>query len=251
MVELAGLGLKKPVAPLVLLPPAGFDVSNISFAEPVAINPNPLELIELTAPQSIQSEIAPIALDFVEATIDTALETPDIQAIETLIAPIESALVIIPKPVVIPKVVKKKPPLQKKASITAPNKYQRKTESAPAKAPPEIPDALSERSGSAPAKATVGQRSTGENVASVSVPVKRVRPRYPKRARRRGIEGEVLGSFLINKNGTVDRTSLRIISARPANVFNKVVLKAVRQWKFVKTARAHRSSQRLVFRLDK
>jgi protein TonB len=62
------------------------------------------------------------------------------------------------------------------------------------------------------------------------IPLVRIPPRYPRAASRRGIEGSVIVSFTITKNGQVFNPV--IVSAKPENVFDKAALKAILKWKF-------------------
>ncbi|MGH0029841.1 MAG: energy transducer TonB [Myxococcota bacterium] len=62
------------------------------------------------------------------------------------------------------------------------------------------------------------------------VPLVRVEPDYPPRARQRGIEGYVDLEFTISPVGTVQNP--RVIGAQPAIVFDRAALRAVRKWKY-------------------
>ena len=62
-------------------------------------------------------------------------------------------------------------------------------------------------------------------VALVKVP-----PIYPIRASRRGIQGWVTVSFLVNANGLVD--DIQVVAAKPKGVFDQAVVKCISQWKF-------------------
>lgn len=98
-----------------------------------------------------------------------------------------------------------------------------------------------------PAKATTKNQSLGFDAK----PLRKVKPSYPRRARRRGVEGVVVVGFTVKANGEVDRRSLRVISAKPKAVFDKVVLKAVAKWRFATAAQPYKVKQQLVFKLDK
>ncbi|MFK7897146.1 MAG: TonB family protein [Myxococcota bacterium] len=63
-----------------------------------------------------------------------------------------------------------------------------------------------------------------------AVPMVRVPPSYPERAKQRGIEGRVLVQFTISKSGSVKDP--KVIAAEPSNIFNKAAIKAIRQWKY-------------------
>ena len=50
-------------------------------------------------------------------------------------------------------------------------------------------------------------------------PTNRVNPSYPPRAQRRGMEGFVEVEFVIQRNGSVDGSSIRVTNAQPRRVF--------------------------------
>lgn len=60
--------------------------------------------------------------------------------------------------------------------------------------------------------------------------IMRVPPVYPYKARERGTEGVVQIKLLVNTDGTVGE--VLILDARPRDIFEEAVLKAVPQWKF-------------------
>lgn len=62
------------------------------------------------------------------------------------------------------------------------------------------------------------------------VPLVRVDPDYPPRAKQRGIEGYVDIEFTISPVGTVQNP--RVIGANPSFVFDRSALRAVRKWKY-------------------
>jgi protein TonB len=62
------------------------------------------------------------------------------------------------------------------------------------------------------------------------LPSVRMQPEYPFRARRRGIEGQVLVAFDVTADGATQ--NIEILEAKPPGVFDEAVLKAVRQWRF-------------------
>ncbi len=62
------------------------------------------------------------------------------------------------------------------------------------------------------------------------MPASQVPPIYPLRAKRRGIEGWVKVRFLVDEQGTV--SSIRVIEARPKNIFEKSVFTCVKKWRF-------------------
>lgn len=82
-----------------------------------------------------------------------------------------------------------------------------------------------------------------------AVPLSRVPPGYPRRAQRRGLEGHVELEFLIRPDGSVDRASIRVLDARPRQVFEEAAEEAVGQWRFEADGRLRHARQRLEFQL--
>jgi len=62
------------------------------------------------------------------------------------------------------------------------------------------------------------------------VPLVRVDPQYPPRAKQRRIEGWVDVEFTISPAGTVDNP--KVIGAYPPTVFEQAALRAVRRWRY-------------------
>jgi len=62
------------------------------------------------------------------------------------------------------------------------------------------------------------------------VPLVRVDPQYPPKARQRRIEGWVDIEFTIGPAGTVDNP--KVIGANPSNIFENSALRAVRRWRY-------------------
>lgn len=94
-----------------------------------------------------------------------------------------------------------------------------------------------------------GTRAAPRDVGQLQ-PTSRVNPSYPMRARRRGLQGYVEVSFIIQPDGSVDSGSLRVIDADPANVFDQAVEEAVSQWHFPPADDVRRATQRIQFQLE-
>ena len=62
------------------------------------------------------------------------------------------------------------------------------------------------------------------------VPLVRIDPEYPARARQRGIEGWVEFEYTVTPQGTV--SEVRILRAQPQGIFEQSVERAVRRWRF-------------------
>jgi len=71
---------------------------------------------------------------------------------------------------------------------------------------------------------------TAESVDEPPLPVHRVAPKYPEKARKKGITGNVTISLLVSNTGAVKDT--RIVNSQPAGVFEESAINAVRQWRF-------------------
>jgi protein TonB len=90
-------------------------------------------------------------------------------------------------------------------------------------------------------------------VDSDSIPLVRIDPTYPERAKERGIEGWVEVKFTISPRGTIEDPV--VTSYHPSSIFNNSAIRAVRRWKYnpkivngkpvPRTEKVH-----LVFKLD-
>ena len=71
-------------------------------------------------------------------------------------------------------------------------------------------------------------RATGEY--RLAIPLVRIEPRYPRQAARDGVQGWVRLRFDISPFGKVDNPV--VIESQPPGVFERAVLRAVRDWKY-------------------
>jgi len=71
---------------------------------------------------------------------------------------------------------------------------------------------------------------TGAEIDNSLVPRVHMPPVYPFQAKRRGIEGWVKVSFLVNAQGDVENIS--ILESSPEEIFDQSVLNALPRWKF-------------------
>lgn len=69
-----------------------------------------------------------------------------------------------------------------------------------------------------------------KDLDSMPLPSFKTNPRYPYRAKRMGIEGEVKIRFRVSKDGTV--SGITIVKATPPTIFDKSVIDAVSTWKY-------------------
>ncbi len=89
---------------------------------------------------------------------------------------------------------------------------------------PYIGDSL--KSGQASVKAS----PIAPVIATDLVPTLKIKPSYPPRALRSGVEGVVTVEFTIAVDGTVRDPN--IITSNPPKIFDRSVLKAITKWKF-------------------
>lgn len=82
-----------------------------------------------------------------------------------------------------------------------------------------------------------------------AVPLVRIEPEYPLRARQRGVEGWVHIAFTISKSGTV--IDPQVVGASPPGVFEEAAVAAVSRWKYnpkiVNGIPVERPNQEIVF----
>lgn len=105
----------------------------------------------------------------------------------------------------------------------------------------------------------VSQFKPGEPTLSFAenpTPLSRVNPRYPRKAIRRGIEGEVVVEFTVSPDGSVLEESIRIISSKPEGVFDHSSIRALSRWRFQPRMQNGQPApflarQTLVFKLEK
>ncbi|MEA3370174.1 MAG: TonB family protein [Campylobacterota bacterium] len=67
-------------------------------------------------------------------------------------------------------------------------------------------------------------------IDSVLTPMVQIKPVYPSRARRMGVEGYVKARLNVDEAGLV--TSVEIVDAKPKGTFNKAAMRALKKWKF-------------------
>ena len=63
-----------------------------------------------------------------------------------------------------------------------------------------------------------------------TIPLVRIEPDYPMRARQRGIEGWVVVEFTITPAGTIK--DAKVLQAQPPDVFDEAAVRAISRWKY-------------------
>ena len=79
----------------------------------------------------------------------------------------------------------------------------------------------------------LGALTQGDGLAGFDtdvIPVVRVQPAYPRRAKQAGIEGFVTMEVLIRADGTVTRA--KVMESDPPRLFDEAALRAIERWKF-------------------
>ena len=79
-------------------------------------------------------------------------------------------------------------------------------------------------------------------------PVRKVKPKYPREAEDKKIEGRVKVRLTVNLSGTV--TDVKILISEPPGVFDEEVLKAVWRYQFKRDGTTYEADQLIIFKLD-
>ncbi|MCE8001509.1 energy transducer TonB [Billgrantia ethanolica] len=122
-------------------------------------------------------------------------------------------------------------------------------EPAPAPQPAPAPAAAPSAAQEGPVTEQAAPAESGPVDVGEIAPTSRVPPEYPSRAQRRGLEGHVELQFLIRPDGSVDRSSIRVVESQPRNVFDSAAEQAVARWQFEPASGVRRARQRLEFQL--
>ncbi|RUR31605.1 TonB family protein [Vreelandella nanhaiensis] len=168
---------------------------------------------------------------------DSAISLPDVELPDTPVEPVEmdselpelTEITPEPQPELTPQPEPAPAPSPQPAPEQTPTEAPAERQAAPvAEAPPSNEEPVS-----------VGQVA----------PANRVNPTYPSRAQRRGMEGFVEVEFIIRRDGSVDRSSIRVINAQPRRVFEDAAQQAIAQWQFASSQQVRRATQRIEFQL--
>src|SRR6478735_2118301 len=112
-------------------------------------------------------------------------------------------------------------------------------------APPPEPVAARPQPTEAPAQpapaAPAPARASSSDLVAISSP----QPAYPPAAQRSGTKGQVVVSFTVNPDGSVD--NINIVSAKPRGVFERNVQAAVKRWRFQPIAGAQQVTRTFDF----
>ncbi|MEE4358186.1 MAG: TonB family protein [Desulfococcaceae bacterium] len=99
----------------------------------------------------------------------------------------------------------------------------------PLKAEPEVRKQTVAKAPPAPLPSRPSEFQAGEVDQSPRL-LRKVDPEYPRRAKRRNIQGKVTVKFLVSSEGHVEKPV--ILNANPEGVFEQSVLRALAGWKF-------------------
>lgn len=169
---------------------------------------------------------------------DIALPEPEIETMERPEMPQE---------LVLPELVEIDPEPPQPQPEPAPTTQPVRTPSPQPSPQPLSSEAVADASGETEAQ---DSPATEPGEVGSPQPTRRVPPEYPMRAQRRGLEGYVEVRFTIQSDGSVDRDSLRVVEARPRNVFERAAIKAISRWQFPAASGPREARQRLEFKLE-
>lgn len=79
--------------------------------------------------------------------------------------------------------------------------------------------------------------------------LRKVNPKYPRRAKIKKQSGSVQLSFLISKSGSV--SNIVVLKSNPKDVFEKAAIKAIKKWKFKQSNEEKNATITFNFRLAK
>lgn len=79
-------------------------------------------------------------------------------------------------------------------------------------------------------------------------PVRKVKPKYPREAEDKLIEGRVRVRLNVDLDGSVSKAVILI--AEPPGVFDEEVLKAVKQYQFKRDGTTYEADQEIIFKID-
>lgn len=198
------------------------------------------------------NSIKAIMIDFSLAAPEQSLveNTPDIQGAQDSEIidnkPIEETPIVEPEP--IEETIPDKPAVTTEKDIVVKQKDKPKKKRRPVQKA---------------SRQQVRQEVIAENISNTSVapqisdsrrysgnpsPISRNQPEYPRRALDMRLEGYVIALFDINSNGRIE--NIRIIEAKPNNIFNRSVISAMKMWKYQPIA-AKDQKIKIIFNRDK
>ncbi|MGR4068791.1 energy transducer TonB [Billgrantia sp. C5P2] len=226
---------------LVTPPEEEFDVQDVSMT---------MSMVE--APEPVEEEV-----------VEPSAETPPPQ-VEAAppprpepLPPLESSIAmpepeLPPEPVETPELDTSLPELSEAQPEPPPEpapQPQPEPEPTPEPAPEPSPSTAAPSAAPEPAAEQAAPAEQGPVDVGQIAPTSRVPPEYPSRAQRRGLEGHVELQFLIRPDGSVDRSSIRVVESQPRNVFDSAAEQAVARWQFEPAQGVRRARQRLEFQL--
>lgn len=143
----------------------------------------------------------------------------------------------------------KKQPIKQKINIPKPTPPEKLERSMMQRLSINLPVGLAATSALGDAMVAVAGGEVNANV----IPLARVNPIYPRRAKMMKLEGFVLLEFTITQVGGV--RDIEVLKSQPPNIFERSASRALRKWKFKpkienKMAVEQRASVQINFKLD-
>ncbi|WP_104034296.1 energy transducer TonB [Vibrio jasicida] len=197
------------------------------FAMPAGNPASTVSLNLVSAPKSVKAQPAP--QEEVEKKQTETKKQPEPKP-EPVKKPIE-------KPVVKKEAVKKKPPVKKEPKPIKPPKKPQPTKPV-AKKDPEPKEKVEKKVAKEPVQEQKAA-PTNESKGATSEPVlvdkpafvsQPVQPRYPRSARKRGIQGVALYEIWLDANG--NQVKQVLIESSGAEMLDASALRAIKQWEF-------------------
>jgi protein TonB len=154
----------------------------------------------------------------------------------------------------LPSPAPEKKPQEKKPAPTPPKEVKNVTPIVPPKPlPNELPSPIEVPKPKPKPKPVKKEESPPELPPLPSVfrdvkPVRKVKPKYPREAEDKKIEGRVKVRLQVDLDGTV--SDVKILISEPPGVFDEEVLKAVWQYQFKRDGTSYEADQLIIFKID-
>ncbi|QJQ98741.1 energy transducer TonB [Halomonas sp. PGE1] len=236
------------LALLVTPPEEEFDVVDVSMTMSMVEAPEPVqeETVESSAEPPPQVEATPPPQPEPLPLLESSIAMPEPELPPEPMEPLEFDASL-------PELAEVRPEPPPEPAPEPQPEPEPAPESTPEPAPTPDPSPSPTPPSTTPAPGPAAEEAAPAEQGPVDVgeitPTSRVPPEYPSRAQRRGLEGHVELQFLIRPDGSVDRSSIRVVESQPRNVFDSAAEQAVARWQFEPASGVRQARQRLEFQL--